>query len=330
MVRNLYITGTESGSGKSVVALGLMETLAGRSQKAGFFRPIVPSREIPDAQVELIRSRYRLSSTYEEMHALSAEEAHALIAAGRQDELEQQVFDAYKRLEQRFEVIVCEGTDFVGVLPALDFDLNATLANQLGCPVLVVIRGSSVDGIASAVRVARASLTSRNCSLFGVIVNRVPAQLLAEMRAHSVMYDPNEPLYVLPEDPALGHATVAQVARELHARVLVGGDGRLAQEVREVRVAAMSVEHFLDDLADGTLVVVSGDRADIMLASLAASQFSDPSGGGRIGPDRRLSGPRVDPATAQTGPVRGDRGRGAYLPDGRRGGVDQPGDHRRR
>jgi len=272
VVRNLYITGMESGSGKSVVALGLMETLAGRSQRAGFFRPIVPSREVPDAQVELIRSRYRLSSTYEEMHALSAEEAHSLIAAGRHSELEQQVFDAYKRLEQRFEVVVCEGTDFVGVLPALDFDLNATLANQLGCPVLVVIRGSSVPGIASAVRVARASLTRRNCSLFGVIVNRVPADLLAEMRAHSVMYDPNEPLYVLPEDRALGHATVAQVARELDARVLVGGAGRLAQEVREVRIGAMSVEHFLDDLVDGTLVVVPGDRADIMLASLAASQ----------------------------------------------------------
>ena len=272
MARNLYITGMESGSGKSVVALGLMETLAGRSQKAGFFRPIVPSGDTPDAQLELVRSRYRLPSTYEEMHGLSAEEAHALIADGRHSELEQRVFDAYKRIEQRFEVVVCEGTDFVGVLPALDFDLNATLANQLGCPVLVVIRGDSVAGIASAVRVARASLTRRSCSLFGVIVNRVPPQLLAEMRAHSVMYDRNEPLYVLPEDRALAHATVGQVARELQARVLVGGGGRLAREVREVRIGAMSVEHFLDDLADGTLVVVPGDRADIILASLAASQ----------------------------------------------------------
>jgi phosphate acetyltransferase len=272
VTQNLYITGMEAGSGKSIVALGMMETLAGRAQAAGFFRPVVPSAEERDSQIELIRHRYRLSSSYEEMHALSAEEAQALIAAGRHGELEQQVFDAYKRLEQRFEVIICEGTDFDGVLPALDFDLNATLANQLGCPVLVVIRGSSVAGIASAVRVARAALVRRNCSLFGVIGNRVAPQLLAEMRAHSVMYDPNEPLYVLPEDRALAHATVAQVARELGARVLVGGEGRLAQEVREVRVAAMSVEHFLDDLTDGTLVVVPGDRADIMLASLAASQ----------------------------------------------------------
>jgi phosphate acetyltransferase len=181
------------------------------------------------------------------------------------------VFEAYKRLEPRFEVIVCEGTDFAGVLPALDFDLNANLANQLGAPVLVVIRGSSVPGIASAVRVARASLAARACTLFGVIVNRVPGPLLGDMRAHSVTYDPGEPLYVLSESPSLGHPTVAQVASELGAEVLAGGDGGLQREVAEVRVAAMSVEHFIDDLVEGTLVIVPGDRADIMLASLAAS-----------------------------------------------------------
>lgn len=270
MPRNLYITGIEPGSGKSIVALGLMETLAGRAQRAGFFRPIVAADK-PDPQIELIRRRYRLETTYEEMRALSAGEANALIAAGRHGELEQRVFDAYKALEVDFEVIVCEGTDFTGVAPALDFDLNAILANQLGCPVLVVIRGASVPGIASAVRIAKASLQRKGCSLFGAIVNRVPAGALADMRAHSVSYDPGEPLYVLPENPGLCYPTVRQVAEELHADVLVGGDGRLQRDVRELQVAAMSVEHFIDDLADGTLVIVPGDRADIVLASLASA-----------------------------------------------------------
>jgi phosphate acetyltransferase len=135
----------------------------------------------------------------------------------------------------------------------------------------VVITGKSVPGIASAVRVARASLTRKGCGLFGVIVNRVRPELLADIRAHSVVYDPGEPMYVLAENPALGHPTVGQVAGELGAEVVAGGDGRLQQEFREVRVAAMSVEHFLDDLVAGTLVIVPGDRADIVLASLAAN-----------------------------------------------------------
>jgi phosphate acetyltransferase len=270
VARSLYITAMEAGSGKSIVALGLMETFAGRAQRAGFFRPIVGG-DRRDPQIELIRHRYGLETTYEEMHALSAEEAARMIAGGRRTELEQRVFDAYKEIERRYELVVCEGTDFAGVLPALDFELNASLANQLGCPVLVVLRGESVGGIASSVRVARASLTDKGCSLFGVIVNRVPGGLLGEMRAHSVLYDPGEPLYVLTENPSLGHPTLGQVAAELRAEVLVGGDGRLQQEVREVRVAAMGVEHFIDDLVDGTLVIVPGDRADIVLASLAST-----------------------------------------------------------
>jgi phosphate acetyltransferase len=273
VTQNIYITGMESGSGKSIVALGVMEMLAGTAQAAGFFRPIVPSGDERDSQIELIRRRYRLGSSYEEMYALSAGEAHSLIASGRQAELEERVFEAYKLLEPRFEVIVCEGTDFAGVLPALDFELNANLANQLGSPVMVVIRGSSVPGIASAVRVARASLAARGCRLIGVIVNRVPGPLLGDMRAHSVTYDPAEPLYVLSENPSLGHSTVAQIAGELGAEVLAGADAGLQREIAEVRVAAMSVEHFIDDLVEGTLVIVPGDRADIMIASLATSLF---------------------------------------------------------
>jgi phosphate acetyltransferase len=271
VARSVYITSVEPGGGKSVVALGLMEMLAVRAQKAGFFRPIVPSADARDPQVELIRQRYGLDSSYDEMRALSAAEAQSLIAAGRHDELEQRVFDAYKALESRYEVLVCEGTDFAGVLPSLDFELNATLANQLGSAVLVVLRGSSVPDIAAGVRVARASLAHKGCTLLGIVVNRVPAGLLSDMRAHSVTYDPAEPLYVMTENAALGYPTVAQVATELGADLLVGGDDRLRQEVRDVCVAAMSAEHFIDQLVDGSLVIVPGDRADIALASLAST-----------------------------------------------------------
>ncbi|HEX4186677.1 MAG TPA: phosphate acetyltransferase [Solirubrobacteraceae bacterium] len=274
MAHNLYITAMEPGSGKRVVALGMMETLAGRARRAGYFRPIVAAEDGPDAQIELMRRRYGLESSYEEMHALSVEEAQALMAGGRHAELEQRVFEAYKLLEPRFDVLVCEGTDLGWAAPALDFDLNAGLANQLGCPVLVVIKGTSVAAIASAVRVARASVARKGSSLFGVIVNRVPPELLGEMRAHSVTYDRNEPLYVIAEDPALERATVAQVAETLDAEVLVGGEERLQREVRDVRVAAMRVEHFVEDLQDGTLVIVPGDRADILIASLATGAFA--------------------------------------------------------
>ena len=70
----------------------------------------IPLEKLAADHGELIRRRYGLESTYEEMYAVSAAEAHSLIASGRQAELVERVFEAYKRLEPRFEVIVCEGT----------------------------------------------------------------------------------------------------------------------------------------------------------------------------------------------------------------------------
>jgi phosphate acetyltransferase len=41
-----------------------------------------------------------------------------------------------------------------------------------------------------------------------------------------------------------------------------------------VRIAAMSVEHFIDDLVDGTLVIVPGDRPEILIASIISTLSS--------------------------------------------------------
>src|SRR6266511_4011285 len=171
----------EPQSGKSVVALGLMEMLSGRSDRVGFFRPIVSSGGEPDAPIELMRRRYGLDASYDDMHALSEEEAQAAIAAGASEDVKKRVVEAYRGLERGCDAVVCEGTDFAGPTPSLDFDLNATLANELGCPVLVVVRGRSAAEAEAAVRVARESLERRGCELFGVIVSRVPLQAVPEV-----------------------------------------------------------------------------------------------------------------------------------------------------
>ena len=43
LARSVYITAIEPQSGKSVVALGLMEMLSARAERVGFFRPVVPA-----------------------------------------------------------------------------------------------------------------------------------------------------------------------------------------------------------------------------------------------------------------------------------------------
>jgi phosphate acetyltransferase len=258
----------EPESGKSVVALGLMELLSARVERLGFFRPIVSVRNEADASIELIRRRYQLAASAEEMYALSQDEASSI---GDYEALRTRVVEAYKALERSCDFVLCEGTDFTGAAPALDFGLNADLANELGAPVLVVVRGNLPSATAASVRVARESLQHKGCTIFGVLVNRVAEDSMDEVAASLAGDELDGPVYLIPEDPELAYPTVSEVAEGLDASLLSGTPETLQREVRDVRVAAMSVEHFIDTLVDGALVIVPGDRPDIVIATLAST-----------------------------------------------------------
>jgi phosphate acetyltransferase len=268
LARNLYITGMEPQSGKSVAALGLMELLSARVERLGFFRPIVASDTEPDPEIELIRRRYQLGAAHNDMYALTEDEASGI---GSYEELKKRVVEAYKALERRCDFVLCEGTDFAGTTPAVEFGRNADLANELGAPVLVVVKGRGVDETVASVHVARGALAEKGCSVFGAIVNRVPEQLAEELAANLAAGDGAEPVYVVPEHPELAYPSVVEVAHALDAKTLVDAGDAANRAVRDVRIAAMTVEHFLDDLAEGTLVIVPGDRPDIVVASLASA-----------------------------------------------------------
>ena len=140
--------------------------------------------------------------------------------------------------------------------------------------MLAVVRAASGDDAVAAVKLAREALEQKGCELFGVIVSRVPAEAVAEV-GEAVAGNGEPRVYVLAEQPELAYPSIGDVAAALGAETLVDpGDG-MQREVRDVRVAAMSVEHFIADLVEGTLVIVPGDRADILVASLASTLTAD-------------------------------------------------------
>jgi phosphate acetyltransferase len=105
----VYVTASQPRSGKSVVALGMVELLAARVGRVGFFRPVVDGD--PDPQTELVRRRYRLEPPYEALRALTAADARDALARGAVDEVEEQVVRAHRALAERCDAVVCEGID---------------------------------------------------------------------------------------------------------------------------------------------------------------------------------------------------------------------------
>lgn len=274
MATSLYIAAIAPGSGKSVVALGLMELLSRRIRRVGYFRPIVHSIKEPDNNIRLIKSRYSLDLAYEEMFAYTHDEARNLVADGQEKKLLKNILTKYKQLQRKCQFVLCEGTDFTGVGSAFEFEFNAEVANNLGAPILALVNGrsKSVDEIVDTVQVANELFEEKGCTVVATIVNRVDRKAIAAVNDQIQKIGlKTEPIYLLPEEPSLGKPTVGEISRSLEAQILQGEPKGLNREVHDLKIAAMNLPNFLDHIQDGDLIITPGDRADVVLACIATN-----------------------------------------------------------
>lgn len=217
MSKNLFITSTEPRSGKSAICLGVMELLLRNVDRVGFFRPLInidPHGKEVDNDINLISSYYNLGIPYEEMFAYTTEEADNLITLGKQEELLEGILRKYKNLESKHDFVLCEGTDFEGSTAAFEFDINAEIANNLGCPVMLVANAhlKTVDQTYRSIEMALDSLLDRGCKVVATIVNRTDSECEKEIinQLRGNVLSAEQLVYTISDDHFLGQSLCSQ------------------------------------------------------------------------------------------------------------------------
>ena len=273
-MRSLYLTSVESSSGKSVVALGLMETLTRSVTRVGYFRPVIAAGGKLDSRIELFRQRYKLDQRYEDSYGVTSDDIRDIGSQHIDPLLVSRIIERYQALASNCDYIVIEGTDYQEATKAFEFALNAELAANLQATALVVISslGRSPAEIAGVIIGAVEGLRERGVPTIGAFVNRVAIADAASMRSRLAGVE--VPVWILPEQPSLGWPTIREIAEVTRARVLAGTDADLSRTVPDVKVAAMTIPRMLDHMHDGTLIVTPGDRSDVLMAAFA-SRLSD-------------------------------------------------------
>lgn len=295
MAKGIYVSATTPGSGKSLVALGLADTLHRHADRIGFFKPVVHGPDAADdPMVALMKSRFALDDD-RCRGGLTSTEVRALLADGKRADIDARCVEIFAEIAKHCDVVIVEGTDLTGQDAAVEFDLNARLANNLAAPVVAVVgaKGLSVAEAAAAVEVARKELVAEKCTLLAIMVNRADPDLMEEIAAAIKPGASNRPVYVLPELEEIARPTTGEVATALGVRQ-IAGLADMERDVRDIKVAAMNVGNFLNVLDEGALVIVPGDRADVMVACLASSfspEFPVPSAlilTGGLSPDANI------------------------------------------
>ncbi len=295
VTQRLYVTADRAGAGKTVVALGLLDLLASSVRRPVVFRPVVSSRSEPDPLVELLRERYHLDTTDDDAVGLTWAEAAALVddteAGPDPRRLVATLVERVERLAERSDFVLVVGTDFTGPSPGTELDLNALLAVNLGAPVVVVLSAEGRDAAttAAAAREAGSALRSRGCTRLATVVNKVhPEQRGAVLAAVSAAGGHSGgategPVYAVEDVPLLSALTVGEVAAVLDGEVLTGSDSALEREVGGYLAGSAHADVVLRLLREGTLLVTSGDRLDLMLVSAGCAIHRElPTPGGLV------------------------------------------------
>ena len=273
MAQSIYIAGAEAGNGKSVIALRVVEHLAARGHRVGFFRPVAHAAQGPDRLIHLIAMRYDLGEDYDRFGGVTYDTMRQFVVDGKIQEMHSRIIAKYRDLQADFDYVVCVGTDYSGVAAPLEFDFNADVANNLNCMVLPVINASDKDPaqVAGAAGVMLESLETQNCDVIAIVANRAETgQVQAISQALKEGLTAPLPTFVLPEEPLLSRPTVGEIAAALEATAVNPNVEGLDREVADFKIAAMQLPNFLDHLEADCLVITPRDRADVTLGAVLA------------------------------------------------------------
>lgn len=275
MTKAIYIASVEPYTGKSLIALGLVNRLLGKTQKVGYFKPIIspqtPGRK--EVHIEAILDYFALPIQYEDTYAFNRQEALEHIESESRGELLSAIISQYKRLEETNDFTVIEGSDFLGDGTAFEFESNAVIAKNLGAPVLIVITGEnrSTAQIVSSALSALQAFEGREVQVLGLVANRVKPEQVDDVRELLRMQLPTEiMLTVIPWEKGLQSPTMKEIRDGLNAKVLFGED-LLSNQADNFVTGAMMLPNFLNYIQENVLIVTPGDRGDIIIGAIQAN-----------------------------------------------------------
>ena len=198
MASSVYVAAVEGFTGKSTVALGILEELSKRVERVAVFRPVVIEQGSSDYVLDLLVAHDAVTLSYDECAGVTYSELHRDpdAALGR-------IVERYHLVAEKADAVVVVGSDYTDVGAPTEFSFNARVAANLGTPVVLVVNahGKTPEELQTTAEVAVAELKANLGSLCAVVANRAdPATRDVVLAALAGL---DAPAFALPDEPLL-------------------------------------------------------------------------------------------------------------------------------
>jgi BioD-like phosphotransacetylase family protein len=310
------LAATGQNRGKTTAALGLFDGFVRKGLNAGFMKPVgqrtvIDQGEPADEDAVLMRVTFGLQEPYSVLSPVHIPRGFtkAYIAGDVVEDLGAKIARAHETFNGH-DVLLIEGTGHAGVGAVIGLS-NAVVAARLGAPAIIVSEGGvgrPIDEI-----VLNASLFARHgVPVAGAIVNKVDVK--AQPGIEKVLERGLAPydiplLGVLPVRPILSNPTLEMILEGTRGEALHPGPD-LERVIDGVAIGAMEPGHMLERVGPGTLVIVPGDREDVILTLTTAHLMGTP----RTATTKELTSPTLDLDDGHAGAAIGLVLTGGYRP----------------
>lgn len=279
MNKAIYIATSEHNSGKSIITLGLMSMLIGKTAKVGYFRPIIEDFEDGklDNHIETVINHFGLDIAFEDAFAITKSKLIKKKNKGKIGEVLDLIIEKYKKLEEQFDFVLVEGTSFSGEGTVIELDMNVLIAKNLGIPTIIVGSGvgKTLEELIDSLYLAYDSFKVKDVEVLAVIANKVQPENIRLVTDGLKSSLPKEVLVnSIPIISSLNNPTIKEIVDELDAKVMFGAEF-LNNEIGNFSVGAMQLRNYLLHLKEKALVITPGDRADIILGALQANESAN-------------------------------------------------------
>lgn len=276
MNKAIYIATSEPNCGKSIISLGLMQLLIGKTARVGYFRPIIEDSDGQniDNHIETVISHFGLEMKFEEAYAFTKSKLIKKKNKGKIGEVLDVIIEKFKKLEEKFDFVLVEGTSFTGEGTAIELDTNVLIAKNLGIPAIVIGSGvgKSLEELVDSLYLAYDTFKVKDVEVISVIANKVQLKNIELVTNDLKKSLPSSVLInTIPLISSLQNPTVQEIVNEIGAKVLFGHD-YLNNQTGSYSIGAMQLPNYLLHLKENALIITPGDRADIILGALQANE----------------------------------------------------------
>ncbi len=284
----IFIAATEQDTGKTTTSLGLYAALRQQFLRIGYIKPVgqrfteVDGRRVDEDSL-LMKTVYETRIPIEDMSPITVEPdfTRRYINEANHDALVRRIQHSFDRSSWEKDFAIIEGSGHAGVGAVFDLS-NATVARILASKVLLVVPGGIGLPIDEGA-LNKALFDREGVEVVGVVMNKVLPEKMeqtADFARRGFARLGLELLGVMPVQKNLAEPSLRQIADTIRGTFYC--NARFARNhASDVVMGAVSAVNIRRKFSHGTLLIVPGDREDIVLAAISeASEFSE----------RRLSG----------------------------------------